>query len=218
MREPAQAGLLVDWDLVKKTLGHLKNLLNDTDTLKEKYGFVMTEEVVASKPITNKSGDEGEVASTSRFKKLFSQSDSLPSTAMARVLQSKNSTVRKIRWAAFDKANMKLLLDDISYFVERLHDSLNVSVQVDLHNSMQMLLHQATSRYSNLPDLECLRQIVADMQKTRAIDTKVAETLVDDINAKRKNMFFYAINHDNIAEVENLLSEGVGTDADDFCG
>ncbi len=157
LQDPAKADILMDWKLTTTTLQHIQNLTNDTEVLKEKYNLVLMNRA----PHLGKTaaGEEDEKPSMSRFKRLFGQSDKYDSTAAAKVIHSKNSAPRKLLWAAVDKENMQQLIGDIAHFVQRLHDLLNLSRQAKMQKSIDLLLHYATERYNDVPDLEYLREL-----------------------------------------------------------
>ena len=216
LHDPAQIDMLCDWDLVVRTLQQLDTLLNDADRLKKRYGLILTDEHSAEKG-TGK--DESE-AKGGRFNRLFDQSgpEHNSSTAAAKVIQAKASPIKKLRWAAVDKANMKRLLEDISQFVQRLHDSLTLSLQSDIQKSVQVLLEQATKRYTDIPDLEFLRELVSDLRDQNTADKANVDDLQRSVEDRFKRQFFYAVTHGHVWDVELLLDRGVNPDAEDFCG
>lgn len=217
LQDPSKADMLMDWKLVTDTLQHLDNLTNDTKLLKEKYNLVLLER---APPLTKATADmNDEKASTSRFKRLFGQGERYSSTAAAKVIQAKNSHPRKLWWAAVDKQSMKQLIDDIAHFVQRLHDLLNSSIQSQMKQSVDTLLHDATQKYQNVPDLEFLRELAARMKPTPLENGQADE---DDISAeidkKFRNLLFYSIRKGDLKEVELLLDKGVDVHADDNVG
>ncbi|KAL9634777.1 MAG: hypothetical protein Q9164_003884 [Protoblastenia rupestris] len=218
LHDPAKADMLVDWKLVTDTLRHVENLLSDSKMLKKKYNLILTED----KPVDSQTTlvDNGqEKASASRFKRLFGHSDRNTSTAVARVIQAKNSPARKLWWAAVDKENMKHLIDDVSYLIQRLHDSLNMSVQAQMQQSIQSLLQQATDRYSNAPDLEFLRELAAQIRRQEPSgDSADAEDFEHAIEKKFRNLLFSAISDGKLDDIISLLDKGVNPDAENFCG
>ncbi len=206
LRDPAKADMLVDWKLAVDTLKHIDNLLNDTTMLKKKYNLVLAEEPIEDEKSLVSDGDQKEKASTSRFKRLFGQSDKYSSTAAAKVIQAKNSPLRRLWWASVDKDNMKRLIDDISQFVHRLNDSLNTAVQAQMQNSIEVLLTNATDRYSNVPDLEFLREL-ATRARIDSPDTEKAgaDEIDAKIDKKFANLLFRSIREGDLEQVEALL-------------
>ena len=219
LQDPSKADMLMDWKLVTDTLQHLENLTNDTRLLKEKYNLVLLER---APPLLGKAAadaNEDEKTSTSRFKRLFGQSDKYSSTAAAKVIQAKNSHAKKLWWAAVDKQSLKHLIDDIAHFVQRLHDLLNSSIQSQMKESVDTLLRDATQRYQNVPDLEFLRELVARMKPTLP---EYGQHDKEDINAeidkKFRNLLFHSIQKGEFEEVELLLDKGVDVHANDNVG
>ena len=216
LQEPSKADMLVDWKLVADTLQHLEHLTNDTKLLKEKYNLVLLER---APPLTKATADEDEEkASTSRFKRLFGQGEKHSSTAAAKVIQAKNSHPKKLWWAAVDKHSMRQLIDDITYFVQRLHDLLDSSIQSQMKESVDILLHDATQRYQNVPDLEFLRELAARMKPAQSETNQADEDINAEIEQKFRNLLFYSITQGNVKEVELLLDKGVDVHADDRVG
>ena len=211
LQDPTKADMLVDWDLVSKTLQHLDNLLNDTSMLRKMYGLALTEE-----PSEGQADEEKPL--NNRFRRLFGSSDRYSSTAAAKVIQAKNTPVRKLWWATVDKENMKRLIADISHFVQRLHDSLSVSVQAEMQQSIQSLLRQATDRYSNVPDLDYLRELAVQMRQSQAADGSGGEDLEEVVEKNYRYSLFYSIRKGELWEVESLLDRGVNVDAEDHVG
>ena len=217
LQDPSKADMLMDWKLITDTLQHLENLITNTKLMKEKYNIVLLEKAPPLEKAT--ASEDEEKASISRFKRLFGQGEKDSSAAAAKVIQAKNTYPRKLWWAAVDKQSMKRLIDDIAHFVQRLHDLLNSSVQSQMKQSVDTLLHDATQRYQNVPDLEFLRELAARLKHTPS-DHDQADT--DDINAeiekKFTNLLFYSIRQGDLKEVELLLDKGVDVHADDNVG
>ena len=215
LQDPSHADMLMDWKLVADTLQHLEHLTNDTRLLKDKYNLVLLDR---APPLMKASTElDEEKASTSRFKRLFGQGEKYSSTAAAKVIQAKNTHAKKLWWAAVDKQSMKQLIDDIAYFVQRLHDLLNSSIQSQMKQSVDTLLHDATQRYQNVPDLEFLRELTARM-KPAATTGQADDNINDEIEQEFKNLLFYSIRKGEIKEVELLLDKGVDVHADDRVG
>lgn len=217
LQDPSKADMLMDWKLITDTLQHLENLITDTKLMKENYNIVLLERAPPLEKAT--AMEDEEKASISRFKRLFGQGEKYSSTATAKVIQAKNTYPRKLWWAAVDKQSMKRLIDDIAYFVQRLHDLLNSSVQSQMKQSVDTLLHDATQRYQNVPDLEFLRELAARMKPMPSENDQCDK---DDINAKIEkkftNLLFYSIRQGDLKEVELLLDKGVSVHADDNVG
>ena len=215
LQDPSHADMLMDWKLVADTLQHLKHLTTDTKLLKDKYNLVLLDRAPPLMKASTES--EGEKASTSRFKRLFGQDEKYSSTAAAKVIQAKNTHAKKLWWAAVDKQSMKHLIDDVAYFVQRLHDLLDSSIQSQMKQSVDTLLHDAAQRYQNVPDLEFLRELAARM-KPAAATGQADDDINDEIEQKFKNLLFYSIRKGEIKEVELLLDKGVDVHADDRVG
>lgn len=219
LQDPSQADMLMDWKLITETLQHLENLTNNTKLLEDKYNLVLSER---APPLMKVSAavDDGKT-SASRFKRLFGQGEKYSSTAAAKVIQAKNSHTKKLWWAAVDKQSMRHLIDDIAYFVQRLHDLLNSSIQSQMKQSVDTLLHDATQRYQNVPDLEFLRELAARMKLTKVTppeDSQADNDINDEIDQGFRNLLFYSIRKGDVKEVELLLDKGVDIHAEDRVG
>ena len=216
LRDPSKADMLMDWKLVADTLQHLENLTNDTKLLKAKYNLVLLERAL---PLTNATAVlDDEKASTSRFKRLFGQGEKYSSTSAAKVIQAKNNHGKKLWWAAVDKQSMKQLIDDIAYFVQRLHDLLNSSVQSRMKESVDVLLHDATQRYQDVPDLEFLRELAARMKPIAPENGQDEDDINAEIEQNFRNLLFRSIREGDVKQLELLLDKGVDIHAQDVVG
>lgn len=215
--DPARADILMDWKLITTTLQHIQNLTNDTDILKDKYNLVLMDRAPGLSKMVE--GADDEKASMSRFKRLFGQSDRISSTAAGKVIHSKNNASKKLWWAAVDKENMQQLISDIAHFVQRLHDLLNLSMQAQMQKSIDLLLHEATQRYSDVPDLEYLRELVVCARYDPPGYTRSeGEDVAEEVERKFRNRLFQSIRNAEIKEVESLLDKGVGVQVSDNAG
>ena len=217
LQDPAKADILMDWKLITETLQHIKHLTSDVSALKEKYHLVLVER---ARPLDPKPTDQdNDQASMNRFKRLFGQTDKFHSTAAAKVIQSKNSRTNKLWWAAVDKDNLKRLIDDIAHFVQRLHDLLNLSIQAQMQKSIDLLLQKATTQYSNVPDLEVLRELAVRARYDppgyeRTEDGEIAE----EVEKKFRNLLFSSISKGDTDQVQILLDKGCDVQTTDVIG
>ncbi|KAK4693212.1 hypothetical protein P7C71_g4145, partial [Lecanoromycetidae sp. Uapishka_2] len=216
LQDPAKADILMDWKLITTTLQHIQNLTNDTEVLKDKYKLILLDRAPHLGKMVE--GEEDEKASMSRFKRLFGQPDRFASSAAGKVIHSKNSASRKLWWAAVDKENMQRLITDISHFVQRLHDLLDFAMQAQMQKSIDLLLHEATERYSDVPDLEYLRELAVRARDPPDHESSGAENVAEEVERKFRNRLFHSIRKGEIKEVESLLETGVGVQVDDNVG
>ncbi|MCJ1226263.1 Ankyrin repeat domain-containing protein 44 [Toensbergia leucococca] len=209
LQDKEKADSSLDWKLISTTLEHIQTLTNDTNLLREKYKLVLVQ------PSSSKQSsgiDDAEKASVSRFKKLFGHSDQRVSSATAKVIQSRNSPLQKLWWAAVDKASLKRLTDDISHLTQRLYDSLNLSIQSQMKAAVDELLREAVYRSDTALEYEVLEQLGPVPEKP-----KQGETIEEQI--QRNRPLYPAIRNGNSEKVEFLLDKG-GADIEgrDFCG
>ena len=217
LQDPATADILMDWKLITETLQHIKHLTSDVNALKEKYHLVLVER---ARPLDQKPTDQDhDKASMNRFKRLFGQSDKYYSTAAAKVIQSKNTAPKKLWWAAVDRNNLQRLVDDIAHFVRRLHDLLNHSIQTQMQKSIDLLLHKATTQYSNIPDLEVLRELAL---RTRCdpfgYDRPEDGGIAEEVEKEFRYLLFSSINKGDIDQVQLLLDKGLDVHTKDVIG
>jgi len=220
LQDPAKADILMDWKLITTTLQHIQSLTNDTDVLKKKYNLVLMDRAPhLDRMAAGEEDERDEKASISRFKRLFGQSDKYASSAAAKVIHSKNNAPRKLCWAAVDKENMQQLIRDIAHFVQRLHDLLNLSMQAQMQKSIDQLLHDATQRYSDVPDLEYLRELAVRARcDPPGYDRSKNVGVAEEVERKFRNRLFQAIHNGEIKEVKSLLDKGVGVQVNDITG
>ena len=223
LQDPTKADLLVNWKLVNETLEHLKILTTDTQVLKEKYDLELVDDQPPSydeSQTTN--GEERETASVNRFKRLFGSNNKFVynSSAAAKVIQAKNSYTKKLRWASVDKRNMERLIGDIGNFVGQLHSMLDSNIQVEMSKNIQFLLQEATNRYGNLPDLEYLKELVAEMKQTRSTGATVLDTenLDEEIARNFARLLHQAVKKNEVKDATQLLDKGLSPNVEDRIG
>ena len=214
LQDPAKADILMDWKLIENTLVHLRNLITDTEALKKKYNLELTEQVSTVAPDegekTSNNGDQQDKLSKSRFKRLFGQNKA--SSAAAKVIQSKNNAPKKLWWAAVDKQDFQNLVKDIAHFVQRLHDSLSLTMQAQMQKQMDTLLHDGVHRSENVYDLEFLRELAAHLRKEPPgykEEDERTESVADEIDRGLRNLLFHSIARGEVEEVEALLDKGL---------
>ena len=214
LQDPAKADILMDWKLINETLQHIKHLTSDVNALKEKYHLVLVER---ARPLDLKQTDNDQ-ASMNRFKRLFGQTDKFHSSAAAKVIQSKNNTTKKLWWAAVDKNDLQRLVDDIAHFVQRLHDLLNLSIQAQMQRSIDLLLQKATTQYSNIPDLEVLRELAVRARCEPGYDRPEDGAIAEEVENKFRHLLFSSIKKGDTEQVQILLEKGLDVHTNDFIG
>lgn len=219
LQDPAKADILLDWKLITDTLQHIKNLVSDTEVLKKKYNLTLVERPPKYEDSPTAADEEDDRESIGRFKRLFGQSGRSTSNAAAKVIQSKTCGHKKLWWAAVDKNSFQRLVNDIAHFVQRLHDSLNVSIQCQMQKQIESLLQDGTQQYSHLADLEVLRELAArSKQEPPSYEDSHAEEIAAAIEKKFANELFWAVQKGDIKQVEVLLNRGVDVQVTDNSG
>ena len=210
----------MNWKLVNETLEQIRNLTTDSQVLQDRYGLVLIDDEPPDYDKSQVSRSE-ETESTNRFKRLFGSNDRYVSNAAAKVIRAKNSKTKKLRWAAVDKKNLEKLIDDVGRFVGQLHSMLDSTIQMEMSKNIELLLREATNRYSNIPDLEYLKEVVAEMKQEKLSGTidLDADKLDEEIQRKFANLLHWAIGKDNLQDAQELLdNKGVSANVGDRVG
>jgi ankyrin repeat protein len=198
----------LNWNLVNITLTHIRDLVNDTKSLKIKYGLVLIEE--AQTPAIAPDGDSV-LASRNTFKKLFNSAEVATSVAAARVVQSKNSAAKKLSWAAFDRENFQRLVNDISCLSQRLYDALDMSIHAQMRASINVLLEQVTAQENALPQLNVLQELslrLHSLEKLQNEYNSVAATTSETVRQKLNGLLCDAILKADTDRIRSLIDEG----------
>lgn len=219
LQDPAKADILMDWKLITDTLQHIHNLLSDTEVLKKKYNLVLVDRAPNLDEKIASGAEDEEKASTSRFKRLFGQSDRWSSTAAAKVIQSKNTAPKKLWWAAVDKHSFQRLITDIAHFVQRLHDSLALSIQAQMQTQIEELLRNGTQRQAYVADLEVLRELAKRSRgELPGYEDSRAEEIEREIERGFERRLFWAVQKGETKDIESLLDKGVDVQVNDRAG
>ena len=109
----------------------------------------------------------------------------------------------------------------LEIFVGQLHSMLDSNIQVEMSKNIQFLLQEATNRYGNLPDLEYLKELVAEMKQTRSSGATVLDTEnLDEEIAKKFCPFCYTkrSKKNDIEDATELLDKGLSPNVEDRAG
>ena len=88
-----------------------------------------------------------------------------------------------------------------------------------MQKSIDLLLHEATTRYSNLPDLEVLRELATRARyDPPGYDRSEDDGIAEEIEKKFQNLLFYAIRKGEVDQANLLLEKGVNVHANDISG
>lgn len=109
-------------DAILKVLGSVKDLLNNGNQLRARYGLQIVEDLglQASKTpseLQNIPQDSGESISSKGIRRF---TEGLKAQDL--VFRKNTSTLTKVRWAIRDKDKFECLIQDLSYFTARLND------------------------------------------------------------------------------------------------
>lgn len=207
----------LNWQLVEETLERLSKLTNDSDLLKKKYNLTLIDLPAYTSRVSTDIAGKALPKPFSPFKKLFSNVDKSSSAAAAKVIQARNNPIQKLWWAAVDKQGLRQLIEDISHFTQRLYDVLHASTQDQMKASIDAMIGMATARSENVLELAIMRQLarLPDIIKS---GSRKPEEIEEDVERSTRNLFFYAIEKDDIKEVENLLDDGLDIECEDDHG
>ena len=216
LSNPSTADPSLDWGLIESTLEHIKNLTSDTVILKKKYGLTLCEDtdsatLVQSSNLVTRTNTFGS------FKKLFAQPGKASSTAAAKVIQSKNNPMKRLWWAAVDKNDLKRLIVDISHLTQRLYDLLHLLLQEQMKASIDTMIQTAVSRSEEILDLTVLREL-AHLPDLLNSGTESQQKLEERIAKQSRNLLFWAVEKNDIDEIDHLIDEGVSVESKDSIG
>ncbi|KAL8727895.1 MAG: hypothetical protein Q9166_005772 [cf. Caloplaca sp. 2 TL-2023] len=79
----------------------------------------------------------------------------------SRIIQESNGSIKKLRWAVFDKDKAKRLIDDIIYFNNRLNDLLDSVNQEFVKSALGSVLRDIISRSNATSELEAIKQLLS---------------------------------------------------------
>lgn len=144
----------LNWSLIADTLKQLETLLSGSQSLKEKYHLDIVE-------VDKRPGQEDEARpQKSVLGKLLSKLKPDFPLASSKIIQENNTTYRKLRWAAVDKAKISGLHRDIAHFNDCLYRLLDSRDQDLAKIALSALLRDLICRSNGSSELEIIKQFL----------------------------------------------------------
>ncbi|KAL9631909.1 MAG: hypothetical protein Q9204_004012 [Flavoplaca sp. TL-2023a] len=143
-----------NWTLIGDILKQMEALLLDTRTLKKKYRLdlvamdALAPETSAAPPRTS-------------FGKLLSRLRPDFPTASSRIVDESNGTIKKLRWAVFDRGKAAILVNDVVHFNNSLHGFLDNVNQDFVKSALGSVLRDIISRSNATSELEVIKQLLS---------------------------------------------------------
>ncbi|KAL8812320.1 MAG: hypothetical protein Q9223_000116 [Gallowayella weberi] len=146
----------LNWTLVGDILKQMEALLLDTQALKKKYhlDLVPADSKALVSPVSSS------VTSKTGFGKLLSKLRPDYPLASSRIIDESNGSIRKLKWAVFDRAKAANLISDIVHFNNSLHGLLDSVNQDFVKSALASLLRDIISRSNATSELEIIRQLL----------------------------------------------------------
>ncbi|KAL8928823.1 MAG: hypothetical protein Q9208_001601 [Pyrenodesmia sp. 3 TL-2023] len=142
----------LNWNLITEILKQLETLLSDTQNIRRRYRLELVQ-------LGNNALGQ-EPSTYTGFGKLLSKLRPEFRHASSRIIQDGNGTVKKLRWAVFDKAKAAKLIEDIVYFNNRLHVHLDSLDQNSIKTALGSVLRDVISHSNATSELEAIKQLL----------------------------------------------------------
>lgn len=143
--------------LIDETLEELKNLLTDTEKLKNRYKL----DLVPDRP--SKLAEDGE-GQADRGGGMLDQAVCHKRRGViltkAKLVQSANDLPRRLWWAMADKNGFESLVRQIGFFVQKLVDFLDDHQQEIMRSNIRMLLLNVVALHDKLDELKAIQTSV----------------------------------------------------------
>ncbi|KAI4206267.1 MAG: hypothetical protein LQ346_001163 [Caloplaca aetnensis] len=149
----------LNWNLITEILKQLETLLSDTQNIRRRYHLELVQlgsGALAQQPDTTRVSS----STYTGFGKLLSKLRPEFRHASSRIIQESNGTVKKLRWAVFDKVKAAKLIEDIIYFNHCLHVHLDSLNQDFVKTALGSVLRDIISHSNATPELEVIKQLL----------------------------------------------------------
>ncbi|KAL8681757.1 MAG: hypothetical protein Q9186_002145 [Xanthomendoza sp. 1 TL-2023] len=164
----------LNWTLVGDVLKQMEALLLDTQMLKKKYRLDLVPAdsegsvVSSSSAITKTTNTTTPAINTSKtgFGKLLSKLRPEFPLASSRIIDESNGSIKKLKWALFDRAKAANLISDIVHFNNSLHNLLDNVQQDFVKSALASLLRDVISRSNATSELEIIRELLTSSDVT----------------------------------------------------
>ncbi|KAI4184119.1 MAG: hypothetical protein L6R41_004973 [Letrouitia leprolyta] len=141
-----------NWTLVGDILKQMEALLLDTQVLKKKYRLDLID-VDAATPETS-------APPKTSFGKLLSKLRPDFPLANSRIIDESNGTIKKLKWAVFERGKAANLVNDLIHFNNCLHSLLDNDNQNFIKSALGSVLRDIISRSNATSELEVIKQIL----------------------------------------------------------
>lgn len=156
---------------IARVLGSIKKLLSDGKTLRDRYGLVDYQEVKHDLVLDN---SVGTTASSTRLQKFIERLNRLSLDTEGS--RREHSVATRFKWVVRDKDNFSNLMDELSYFVSRLHVLIPAQEQ-----SGSTMTEQDLANIRSIPQLK----LIVNATLFRPQIAVIAQNMIQSINQRR---------------------------------
>lgn len=149
----------LNWQLAGMILGQLESFLTSANVLKSRYALEVTEEEVQAADDTSRDADQPRKSGVSR---LIARLKPNLRTAAGQIIQEHNSPVKRLRWAARDKAKLQAFLGEISALIDKLEFLLDSSERQQEKAEYDRLLREVISLATTTAEAGQIKDFLAE--------------------------------------------------------
>ncbi|KAK5704432.1 hypothetical protein LTR97_003450 [Elasticomyces elasticus] len=147
----------LDWAVINAILRQQQDILSSGDVIKQRYRLALPEDAVLD-DAGNPSDDRADATGLTRL--LRALRPDLYKHDSGELKATKNGQLKKLRWAAADKAALLQIITDLGLWNTELERQLNVAEQQWLRTGIDALLRELLSRTSTLDEVTSLRALL----------------------------------------------------------
>lgn len=143
----------INWSLVSQHLDQLKAILTDVEKIKKDYELrieITDDDLKPEDIAATRKGLRGKLA---MLKPKFQNQT-------AQRLHKSSTPWKRLRWAAFDKERLQILVQDVKFFNDRLYDLLENSDREFFKQALEALLRNVISQTESSSDLESIKMLL----------------------------------------------------------
>ncbi|KFY56586.1 hypothetical protein V496_06682 [Pseudogymnoascus sp. VKM F-4515 (FW-2607)] len=143
----------LNWNLVSQYLEQLKAILTDVNKIKKDYELhieVTDDDLKMEDIAATRKGLRGKLAV---LKPKFQNQT-------AQRLHKSSTPWKRLRWAAYDKERLQILVQDVKYFNDRLYDLLENSDREFFKLALEALLRNVISQTESSSDLDSIKMLI----------------------------------------------------------
>ncbi|KFZ17361.1 hypothetical protein V501_01763 [Pseudogymnoascus sp. VKM F-4519 (FW-2642)] len=157
----------INWSLVSQHLDQLKAILTDVNKIKKDYELrieVTDDDLKLEDIAATRKGLQGRLAMLKP--KLQNQT--------AQRLHKSSTPWKRLRWAAFDKERLQILIQDVKYFNDRLYDLLENSDRDFFKQALEALLRNVISQTESSSDLDSIKMLLSPDISKEGLESAVS--------------------------------------------